>query len=172
MKKLNLLIIVAILASALLMAATPTKLVRLTIKNNSGDTVYMKLTGEATDAFYYLTIPDEEEMVFTVYSDIYARETWACDGVKSKGKLIMTGNVRLNFVECGTIPLRWVGLDTNGDGLVDTLVQRVNKGEPTMEKVAYFKYWAGTAYWFGCGFWAVSEKTFKIPTGCYFRYRY
>ena len=43
--------------------------------------------------------------------EAYSRETWACDGVRSKGKLVMTGNVRLNFVECGTVPLRWAGVE-------------------------------------------------------------
>ena len=171
MKKLNLLIIVAVLATALL-AATPTKLVRLRVINDSGSDVYIKLEGDHTDSFYYLTIPEDEDMTFTIMSDVYARTTWACDGVKTTGKLIVTGNIKLRFVECNTIPLRWAAKDYDDDGVVDAIVRKVNQGEPTMEKVAYFKYYTG-AYWaWNCGLWAIAKVTVKIPNGCYFRYRY
>jgi hypothetical protein len=186
MKKLNLLIVVALLASALLMAATPAKLVRLEVINQTDAPVYIKLTGELTDAFYYLTIPAEETMTFTVLTDNYKRETWACD-YKSSGRLVMTGNVRLNFVPCNTMPLRRVwaqDCDQYGENcvplyvegkngvLVPWIVKVVNKGEPTMEKVSYFKYYTGTFWTWDCGLWLVAQKTFKTPTGCFFRYRY
>ena len=58
MKKLNVLLIVSMLAAALLAANPPGKLVRLEVINGSGDTVYMRLNGRNTGAFYYLTIPD------------------------------------------------------------------------------------------------------------------
>jgi len=174
MKKLNLLLIVALLASALL-AASPAKLVRLDVNNKSGDTVYLKLEGALTDSFYYLTIPDGGWKSFTILSDYYNRTTWACGGVKSTGKLIVTGNIRLTFVACNTIPMDWKWIDLNGDGVMDIfteLFRHVNQGEPTMEKVVYFTYYTG-AYWtFNCGFWAVFQVKVKIPTGCYFRYRY
>ena len=58
MKKVSLLVLLAILASTLLMAAIPTTIVRLTIINKSGYDVYMKLEGSAvTQSFYYLTVP-------------------------------------------------------------------------------------------------------------------
>lgn len=105
MKKLNLLIIVALLATALLAAAPAAgKLYRLRVINNTGADIYIKLEGENTDAFYYLTIPEDEDETFTVMSDVYKRTTWTCDGIKTTGKLIMTGNLRLNFVECYVIP--------------------------------------------------------------------
>ena len=174
MKKLNLLLIVALLASALL-AASPAKLVRLDVNNKSGDTVYLKLEGALTDSFYYLTIPDGGWKSFTILSDYYNRTTWACGGVKSTGKLIVTGNIRLTFVACNTIPMAWKWIDLNGDGVMDIfteLFRHVNQGEPTMEKVVYFTYYTG-AYWtFNCGFWAIFQVKVKIPTGCYFRYRY
>ncbi len=92
MKKVSLLVLLAILASTLLMAAIPTAMVRLTIINKSGYDVYMKLEGSsATEQFYYLTIPagdksSPEVKVFTVMSDIYKRTTWQCDGVQSSGE--------------------------------------------------------------------------------------
>ena len=186
MKKLNLLLIVALLASALL-AASPAKLVRLDVNNKSGDTVYLKLEGALTDSFYYLTIPDGGWKSFTILSDYYNRTTWACGGVKSTGKLVVTGNIRLTFVACNTIPLTWRWIDVDGDGFGariygvipllwvdpdDLYVRVVNQGEPTMEKVVYFTFYTG-AYWtFNCGFWSVFQVKVKIPVGCYFRYRY
>ena len=186
MKKLNLLIVVALLASALLMAATPAKLVRLEVINQTGAPIYIKLEGQLTEAFYYLTIPADETMTFTVLTDSYKRTTWACDYMTS-GRLVMTGNIRLNFVPCNTIPLKWVPLQIcdqygvcepvlepgKNDELVPVVVRVVNKGEPTMEKVAYFK-WYGTEYYLyeNCGLWKISSFTFKSPTGCFFRYRY
>jgi len=57
MKKLSMLILLVIVAS-LLVAAIPTKMMRLTIINKSGYDVYMKLEGSAvTEAYYYLTVP-------------------------------------------------------------------------------------------------------------------
>ena len=221
MKKLNLLIIAALLATMLLMAATPTKLVRLTVNNDSGDTVYIKLEGDLTESFYYLTIPDGETEAFTVYSDVYKRTTWACDGVKTSGRLIMTGNVRLRFTECNTIPTKlaikadgytwladapdagdpgWFGWAPLDDGNCDNnctyykleavvtcegcvayrmvygdVYRTVSQGEPTMEKVSYFKYYDGVYYTIGLGqtsYWVIVKRTFKIPQGIFFRYRY
>ncbi len=151
MKKLNLLIVVAMMA-ALLLAANPAgKLVRLEVINKTDFPVYIKLEGRHTDAFYYLTIPDDDEMTFTVLSDDYKRTTWACDGIKSSGDLVMTGNVRLVFTPCGQMPLRWVlrwyrwwdddpMSPTFGQLLEWTTAYRMpNFGEPTMEKVWYWK---------------------------------
>ncbi len=194
MKKLNLIIILALLVSALLMAATPVKLVRLNIINNSGGTVYMKLTGELTEAFYYLTVPDGEDMTFTILTDNYARETWGCDGLKSSGKLVVTGNIKLNFTDCTVVPMKWAPVrvwdgckwvvptapvvdpcDPEG-ALIDVpvlgYVRVINKGEPTQEKV-WHNFWYSGAFWdFDCGVWAISKTTKKVPYGCFFRYRY
>jgi hypothetical protein len=146
MKKLSVLLIVAMLAAALLAANPPGKLVRLEIINNSGDTVYMKLEGRGTGAFYYLTIPKATDKFFTVLVDSYKRTTWACGGITSKGSLVMTGNVKLNFVLCGKFPVRTVWNDFNGDGIPDwnpdifnsEIRWAPNFGEPTQEKVVYF----------------------------------
>ena len=104
MKKLNILLIISILAGALVAANPPGKLVRLEIINNTDFPVYIKLEGNNTNAFYYLTVADGDDTTFTVLTDSYKRTTWACDGIKSSGKLIMVGNVRLNFTPCGHLP--------------------------------------------------------------------
>lgn len=151
MKKVILLVLVAMLASSL-MAVTAAKLVRLEVINASGDVVNMKLEGMLNGGFYYLTIADGDDAVFTVVTDVYKRTTWAC-GYKSTGKLVATSQLRLKFTTCDVAP--------------------PNNGEPTMEKVSYFPYSAGVAGTAGCGSWAVWSGSFKAPTpGCYWRYRY
>ena len=170
MKKVSLLVLLAIVASTLLMAAIPTTIVRLTIVNKSGYDVYMKLEGSGiTEAFYYLTVPsgtrDEPVVkVFTVMSDLYKRTTWQCNGLKSSGSLLMQANTRLTFTPCGEKVDRcsyataatktectgdWV-LGPNGTlrpvmettrwGWVWHYKYHGTQGERTMEKVTYFKY--------------------------------
>jgi hypothetical protein len=174
MKKVSLLILLVIVLSTVMMAAVPTKMVRLTIINKSGYDVFMKLTGSAvTDAFYYLTVPtgdadNPEVKVFTVMSDVYDRETWQCNGVRSAGQLIVAGNIRLVFVPCGRVQMLcryYYDFDGNGvAGLIGTdncnrtafvpdldwdaiLTSRTWRpaGEPRMEKVTYFQFlrWTG-----------------------------
>jgi hypothetical protein len=195
MKKVSLLVLLAILASTLLMAAIPTNVVRLTIINKSGFDVYMKLTGSAvTDAFYYLTVPSGDRdaptvKVFTIMSDLYKRETWQCNGVRSAGSLIVDGNLRLTFTPCGETACYtykdntfWVGCKGDTELYVETLKRKA--GEPRMEKVTYFKYLSyGTPYWsiadlyngywnFGCGTWYYRLRTYRLPYGCEWRYQY
>src|SRR5512133_536115 len=106
MKKVSLLILLVVVLSTVLMAAIPTKMMRLTIINKSGYDVYMKLTGSsATEAFYYLTVPSGDRdnptvKIFTIMSDAYKRETWQCNGVRSTGVLLVTNNIRLTFTPC------------------------------------------------------------------------
>ncbi len=196
MKKVSLLVLLAILASTLLMAAIPTKVVRLTIINKSGDDVYIKLTGSAvTDAFYYLTVPAGDRdapmvKVFTVMMDVYDRETWQCNGLRSAGNLIVDGNLRLTFTPCyefACCDLRLQHLHGMAAGAMRNSTVGVLKrkaGEPRMEKVTYFKYmtyglpYASIAdlysgYWnFGCGTWAYRLRTYRLPYGCEWRYQY
>ncbi len=145
MKKLNLLIAIILLATMLLAANPAGKLVRLEVINRTDYPVYIKLEGKNTDAFYYLTISEDEDddtKIFTVLSDDYKRTTWACDGIKSSGDLAMTGNVRLVFTPCGRVPLRWVQRWYRwGQGEIEmfALYRMPNYGEPTMEKVWYWK---------------------------------
>lgn len=193
MKKLNLLIVLALVVSAILMAATPVKLVRLNIINNSGGTIYMKLTGENTDAFYYLTVPDGEDMTFTVLTDKYARETWGCDGLKSSGDLFVTGNLKLRFTDCNFgPPMKWAPVRVwdcvngvwvyvtgpyidpcTGQEMEGVLAARViNRGEPSMEKVWHNYWYSGDFGAYDCGVWTIKKTTKKVPFGCFYWYRY
>ena len=175
MKKLNVLLIISMLAVILLAANPAGKLVRLEVINASGDTVYLKLEGKHTEAFYYLTIADGDDTTFTVLVDDYKRTTWACNGIKSSGSLVMSGNVRLKFVQCGTLPLRvaWGGdLNLNGvpddsdNWLFDEVWLAPNFGEPTQEKVVYFEYYSNIVWTKRCGSgWGAADCTWFWWTG-------
>lgn len=197
MKKVSLFILLVIVASTLLMAAIPTKMVRLTIINKSGYDVYMKLTGsELTGAFYYLTVPSGDRdfptiKVFTIMSDVYSRETWQCGGLRSRGQLIVDGNIRLTFTPCFEFVCGYVGVNPGwvnrctGEPSGAFLVAKRRAGEPRMEKVAYFRYptygvppvWSiaylYTGYWnAGCALWWWRIRTYRAPIGCQWRYQY
>jgi hypothetical protein len=195
MKKVSLLVLLAILASTLLMAAIPTTIVRLTIINKSGYDVYMKLEGSAvTQGFYYLTVPSGDRdiptvKVFTIMTDLYKRTTWQCNGAKSTGTLIVDGNLRLTFTPCGERACSWTALTTQFWGChkdIATVVATAHRiaGEPRMEKVTYFKYlqyggpsWSSaylyTGFWnFGCGTWFYRIRTYRLPYGCAWYYQY
>lgn len=162
MKKLNLLLVIALLAASLVAAAPQQKLVRLEVINRTGDVINIRLEGTLTSSFYYLTINYDAvrdalllpASTFTVVPDIYARTTWACGGVQSRGELVMVGNVRLNFTQCDTLPLRTVWFDWNNNGGIwggaeyyNELHKAPNFGEPTQEKVVFFS--SATMYrWF------------------------
>jgi hypothetical protein len=198
MKKLSMLILLVIVAS-LLVAAIPTKMMRLTIINKSGYDVYMKLEGSpVTEAYYYLTIPAGDRdapiiKVFTVMSDVYDRTTWQCGGLENSGLLVMANNTRLTFLPCGeaACPVQhWrPGYEyTDACGWTHTreagwVWKPALKGEPTMEKVTYWKWvdWGknlpknlvADGYWnFACAQYYWDFKTFKLPVGCEFRYQY
>jgi hypothetical protein len=195
MKKVSLLVLLAILASTLLMAAIPTTIVRLTMINKSGYDVYMKLEGSAvTQGFYYLTVPAGDRdvptvKVFTIMTDLYTRTTWQCNGAKSTGTLIVDGNLRLTFTPCGEMACRWFAYNDytwgcENDVAVTVETQHRYAGEPRMEKVTYFKYlqyggpsWSGaylyTGFWnFGCGTWYYRIRTYRLPYGCAWMYQY
>jgi hypothetical protein len=199
MKKLSMLILLVIVAS-LLVAAIPTKMMKLTIINKSGYDVYMKLEGSpVTDAYYYLTIPAGDRdaptvKVFTVMSDVYDRTTWQCGGLENSGLLIMSNNTRLTYLPCGERPCavpHWLPEDeyTDACGITWTrdgqlTLKPALKGEPTMEKVTYWKWvdfdvnlnpwvFGADGYWnFDCATYWWNFETFKLPVGCAFRYQY
>jgi hypothetical protein len=194
MKKVSLLVLLAILASTLLMAAIPTTIVRLTIINKSGYDVYMKLEGSSvTQSFYYLTVPSGDRdtptvKVFTIMTDLYTRTTWQCNGAKSTGTLIVNGNLRLTFTPCGERACTY-GVDHDYVWGCDQQAYTVTTthryaGEPRMEKVTYFKYlqygnpsWINaylyTGFWnFGCGTWYYRIRTYRLPYGCAWYYQY
>ena len=192
LKKVSLLLLVVFVASALLMAAAPMRLVRLTVINKSAHTIYMKLEGSSVgEQFYYLTIgkgtkssPNEE--TFTIVQDVYSRTTWYgpgdedCEGWKTSGDLIATKNMKLVFLPCGTRG-RYYGLRAGiwgpyispVTGLVTWWVfvkPKYNYGEPYWgEKVTYYKWVEAVGN--GC-LWVVDEKSFKSPRGCWFAYQY
>jgi len=198
MKKLSLLILLVLVAS-MLVAAIPTKLVRLTVINKSGADVYIKLEGsQVTEAFYYLTIPAGTKdfptvKIFTVMIDVYERTTWGCGGFESHGSFFMSQNIRLNFLPCdlqwacrkvNATPFLWGCLQEQGLQW-HVKINQIYSGEPTMEKVTYLKflygpghvYWQDTylytGYWnYGCGLWYWRIRTWATPVGCSWRYQY
>jgi hypothetical protein len=201
MKKVSLLVLLALLASTLVMAAIPTSIVRLTIINKSGYDVYMKLEGSAiTGGFYYLTVPSGTRdapvvKVYTVMVDMYQRTTWQCNGAKSTGTLMVTGNTRLTFTPCGEMACWWVAMTTQHWGcdkasLVDVYNTHRIAGEPRMEKVVYFKYlqawshgkfllpvWVNAYLYngyfnYGCGVFYYRIRSYQLPYGCAWRYQY
>lgn len=103
MKRICMLILIAILAALAPAFEVAPKIVRLEVINNSGFPVYLKLEGIANGGFYYLSIPDETEQLFTIQADHYLRTTWSCEGVVNSGTLIMEHHIRLTFVDCANI---------------------------------------------------------------------
>ena len=203
MKKVMLLVLTVMLISAFLMASGPSlRVVRLTIINKSGNEVMIKLEGsDLGKQFYYLTAAAGTKTFpvvssFTVLEDIYTRTTWygegkysQCVGTSSSGQLVMASNVRLTFTDCYVEPKRWNG---------DQSKWEVNNGEPTMEKVAFYKTtrlkqgsWWGTdedqddwggygglnIYWKrGCGnnsyYWFTTANRVPLRGLCQWRYVY
>lgn len=170
-------IIFLLLALTLIASASGAKLVRLDIINDTGDTVYMKLEGTESDAFHYLTILDGENKSFTIETDLYKRTTWAC-GYETTGRLAATSNIRLKFTVCDQVPTKRVTKATheflckyNSD---TGIYQCPNYGEPTMEKVVYFKSAYGLPVLSGGCAGAVIVVNYSSPAKglCYFRYRY
>ena len=101
MKKVMLLVLIVMLASAFLMASGPAlRIVKLTVINKSGNEVMIKLEGsDVGKQFYYLTIPQGSKAwphveVFTVLEDVYKRTTWygegnpLCTGLSNTGYLL------------------------------------------------------------------------------------
>lgn len=208
MKKVSLILLLVIVLSTVLMAQVPTKMVRLTVINKSGDDVFIKLNGSNISDppfFYYLTIPTGDSdspsiKVFTIMSDVYNRETWACNEFRTAGTLIVTGNLRLTFTPCGraaVLPLQYLFLTAGGNYIVTrdlttvpatallvSTATRRNAGEPTQEKVVAFRQvlygepnWANVTdyagYWItGCANFYYRTRTWRTPVGCAWRYQY
>lgn len=82
--------------------------VRLTVVNETGYDVYLKLEGCSNETFYYITLPagspdNPTTKVFTMLTDAYRCSTWACNGVESQSLLVIAGNLRLTFPPCETL---------------------------------------------------------------------
>lgn len=71
--------------------------VRLTVRNNTNDTVYIKL--EAKKAFYYLTVKDSYE-TYTVKPALYKATFWGCGTKKVIKKLEINRQLRMTFPVC------------------------------------------------------------------------
>jgi len=200
MKKVMLLVLIVMLASAFLMASGPAlRIVKLTVINKSGNEVMIKLEGsDVGKQFYYLTIPAGSKAwptveVFTVLEDVYKRTTWygegnpLCTGLTSTGWLVMDRNNRLVFTTCYNVAKRTIeSYDATTNKMVYTQV--LNAGEPSMEKVVFIKY-TRLSYGFGidaydmsgddtvakrCGnLWVGWDSTSKkVPDLCQWRYIY
>jgi hypothetical protein len=83
--------------------------VRLTIINESGYDVYMKLEGCGGGSYINITITVGTEgnpnvKVFTVERDQYLRTTIQCNGNEYKGVLSLKGNTSMTFVACDATP--------------------------------------------------------------------
>ena len=203
MKKVLLLVLAVMLMASFLMASgPPLKLKTLTVINKSGNDVMLKLTGsDVGKQFYYLTNPAGTKewptvTTWTVLEDIYDRVTYygegdnaECVGVSSSGKLIVDKNIRLTFTPCYSSPHRVVRYwDADAGSWI--FVEEPNYGEPTMEKVVYFKYlkvdqdsiWDLDAddverYSVGCGawtwyYWRVVTNRYPNKDLCWWRYKY
>jgi len=181
MKKISLLILIAMIATSLMAVNHPGKLVRLEIVNNTDWPVMIKLEGENFGQFYYLTVPSGKDMTFTVVSDSYKRTTWACNGYKSTGKLLMLSQVKLDFVPCfrkTQWKYHWMPWQSALVGY-NYYSWRLVGQEPTIEKVLYFQYPRATFHWVGLwpfgrcySYYVFATKSFKAPLGCWFRYQY
>jgi len=92
------------------MPVLPKKIARLTVINESGFPVLLKLEScHIGGQFYYLTVsqgtktsPSIEE--FTVLMDYYDRTIFACEGKETKGLLIVDRDVKLTFPSCPLSP--------------------------------------------------------------------
>jgi hypothetical protein len=76
MNKKNIFILLVLGFCLLGSSPTATKLARLTVINKSGRAIELSLTGQDTEAFYYLRIPEgtrqvPNEKIFTIARDTY-----------------------------------------------------------------------------------------------------
>jgi hypothetical protein len=96
-------------------------LVRLEISNKSGQTVSLSLLSGSF--FYFLTVPDDETMVFTVERAIYTHSTFSCD-LTGSGVVDITTQLKLIFTGCSKLAPNWgepghekIHIDDSPDGL-------------------------------------------------------
>jgi hypothetical protein len=96
-RKITLAVLFILITSLLLSAAAPAyNLVELTVRNNTHNTVYIKLEGKS---FYYLTVKYDEK-VFTIKTGTYKATLWGCGSKKTIRKLVISKNLRLVFPTC------------------------------------------------------------------------
>jgi hypothetical protein len=109
------------LASLLLSAAKPARLVRFTIINKAGMPIAVQMEGEQREQFYYLRLPAGETaspavQTFTLIPDtyslqVYYLELWdpvygsACTDAAAPS-LELNRSIQMVFLECGVAPRR------------------------------------------------------------------
>ena len=92
------------------MPVLPSKIARLTLTNESGFPVFLKLESCGIGRqFYYLTVSQGTKTspsieTFTILMDYYERTTTACEGIETKGMLIVDRDVKLTFTSCPLSP--------------------------------------------------------------------
>lgn len=90
-----------LLAALMLSSVSPLYFgkVRLIVRNNTSDTVYIKL--EAKKAFYYLTVKSDYE-TYTVKPALYKATFWGCGSKKVIKKLEINRQLRMVFPVCNS----------------------------------------------------------------------
>ncbi len=92
------------------MPTLPKKIAELTLINESGFPVSFNLQSCGIGRqFYYLTISQGTKTspsieTFTILMDYYERTTTACEGIETKGILIMDRDTKLTFTSCPLSP--------------------------------------------------------------------
>ena len=139
MKKLTIIVLALILISmfATMAAAWPAK---LTVKNLTGDKVYIKLS----DKYYFVNKPGTT--VWEVARAKYSSTVTACGGTVS-GSINLLRNLTLTFVDCTYM---WYPFDEEYGRVYSSRQGKFTRwafwGEPGMEKPEWFY---GSLYFFG-----------------------
>lgn len=132
MKKTTVLLTIALalvftFAAVIPAQAGPDDLARLTLKNKTDGVVYLQLMGPTAATYYYLTVPANEEITFTVERMFYDRQTFAC-GLVSQGVVDIPHDFKMTFVACDR--------------------QAPNQGEPSQEKISLFDSPTGQEWYY------------------------
>jgi hypothetical protein len=88
--------LVFVLVALVLSAADPFPAI-LTIRNRSGEDVFVQLTGD--EGNYFFTVPSGDTTAFEVERDVYDASVTAC-GETVNGTIDLETNVRLAFPDC------------------------------------------------------------------------
>ena len=123
-RKIILLTLLVLVASTTLVAAYPsgTLLARLTVINRTDSVAYIRL--RCLPTFYYLTIQPGSTAVFTVKRSMYQANFRFCNGASRGGRVDLSKNLRVVFVECGTTPCYRVG-----ENVIKIITRRLDFGE-------------------------------------------
>jgi hypothetical protein len=124
LRKTILLTLLVLVASTILVAAYPseTLLARLTVVNRTEHMAYIRL--RCLPTFYYLEIQPLSTAVFTVKRSMYQANFRFCNGATRGGRVDLSKNVRVVFVECGTTPCYRVG-----ENVIKIITRTLNFGE-------------------------------------------